>query len=164
MELPVLTAFDIPPHVDADVVNKQVWLSVSPKSFATDWEKYAASNRFEHKSIFTAWAEELATATLNYPCDGPCRVTTIVVPRYGYPKTPWNELICIFKNKEDAENFTGWITNSYSCKYNTFEPVCSMIQMTENVQPLRDGAEMKAVKRARKNLADPLGQPQCLDI
>eukprot|EP00966_Prymnesium_polylepis_P062740 1456247-Prymnesium_polylepis.1 len=115
MELPLLTSFDIPPNMDAEVVNKQAWLSVSPKSFADDWEKYAASNRSEHKSIFKTWEDELATAKLNSPCDGPCRVTTTVVPRFGHGKTPWYELICIFKNKDDAENFTGWIINSYSC-------------------------------------------------
>jgi hypothetical protein len=74
---------------------------------------------------------------------------------------------------EDADRFTGWIINSYSCKYyipdddsiiyNTFAPVCSMIQLTEHrhVRPLRD-SEMKDVKRARKRLFE--GQPQCLEI
>lgn len=148
-----------------------MWLSVSPKSFATDREKYAAANRFEHKSIFTAWAEELATANLSTPNDGPCRVTTVVVPRFGHGSNPWYELICIFKNTEDADLFTGWIINSYSCKhyipddetiiYNTFAPVCSMIQMTERVRPLRK-VEMKAIERARKRLCE--GQPQCLEI
>ena len=82
----------------------------------------------------------------------------ICVPRYDYPHKARQELICIFDDMRDAESFVGWIVESYSCKFNTFEPVSSDITINSRPLPLRAGAEMKKVLTARSRLADRWGQ------
>ena len=151
MELPIIH-HDSP---QAETINKQAWVSVSPKDRADRLlEAYAASTSQEHKALFQDWADELATAQLNPPTDGPARLTLICVPRYDYPHKARQELICIFDDMRDAESFVGWIVESYSCKFNTFEPVSSDIMINSRPLPLRAGPEMKKVLTARSRLAD----------
>ena len=66
----------------------------------------------------------------------------------------YREVTSLFDDLRDAESFIGWIVESYSCKFNTFEPVSSDITINSRPLPLRAGAEMKKVLTARSRLAD----------